>query len=126
MGMIALIAIGLWGYIIVWPPTHEWWKNRYVWSALEKPVPMPFSKGVPLGALVKHVKISTVGPNLPNGVPLYIEPTDLTSAGLTMGSIVTVDRPSEPLATSLKETLSSLGLTHRVEGGLLKIVKVKK
>jgi hypothetical protein len=126
MAVIALVAIGLWAYIIVWPPTREWWKNRHVWSALETPVPMPFAKGVPLGAVVKHVKMSTVSPQSPNGVPIYIEPADLTSAGQTMGSTVTIDRANEPLVTSLKDALSPLGLTYRVEGGLLKIVKLTK
>ena len=126
MALIAFVAVGLWSYVIVWPRVKDWWVNRHVWAALDTPVPMQFATGVPLDGLVKHVRISTVGPKTPNGVPVYINVADLTSAGQTMLSTVTIDRTAEPLATSLKEALAPLGLTYRVEDGLLKVVKVGK
>jgi hypothetical protein len=97
-------------------------KALAVHAKLSQPVDMPFTQETPLESVLRYVRKSTEGPDMKDGIPIYIDPIGLTEAEKTPMSPVVLDLKGIPLAKSLKLALRQLGLTYAVdEDGLLLI-----
>jgi RNA polymerase sigma factor (sigma-70 family) len=93
--------------------------SRVIVAKLEDPVSMPFPNETPLGDLVKYIKSVTQTDELPNGIPIYVDPNGLQEAEMTMESPVVIELEGIPLRRTLHLALRSLGLAYTVQDGLL-------
>jgi hypothetical protein len=71
--------------------------------------------------VLAYVKSTTQSDELPNGVPLYVNPRGLQQAEKTLQSPVTLNLPGLPLKTTLRLLLRQLDLEYSVQNGLLAI-----
>ena len=88
---------------------------------LEQPISMPFPQETPLEEVIKYIKSATVSPQLPEGIPIYVDPVGLQEAEKTMSSTVTLALEGVTLKKSLKLLLKQLDLTYTVKDGLMTI-----
>ncbi len=86
-----------------------------VWVKLRQPVSMPFANEAPLDDVIKYIKSSTQDAELPNGIPIYVDPAGLQEAEQTLQSPITITLEGIPLATSLGLLLKQLDLSYRVQ-----------
>lgn len=112
-------ADGLWPALTLQPDPHP--GTKAILGALDAPIAMHFPEDTPLEDLLKHVRESTKGPGLPNGIPIYIFPKGLRDANKTLASTVSIDLEDIALKTTLRLALAQLTLYYRVENGLLLI-----
>jgi RNA polymerase sigma factor (sigma-70 family) len=96
-------------------------RTRAVLDALKKPVPMPFKNETPLGEVLAHIREQTKSQELPDGIPIYVDPVGLNEAEKTMTSPITFDLKGVALRESLPLLLRQLGLVYTVKDGLLSI-----
>jgi hypothetical protein len=99
-------------------------RDKPLWAALDKPVPMPFAMETPLVTVLKHVKAVTQSPELPNGIPIYVDPAGLQEAEQTLRSPITLSVDGIPLKSTLALLLKQLDLDYRVKDGLLTITYI--
>jgi hypothetical protein len=94
-----------------------------VWLKLQEKIPMQFPKQTSLEDLVKYIQESTADKeNMPNGIPIYVDPIGLQDADKTMADTITINLKGIPLATTLKLALTQLSLVYRINPeGLLTI-----
>ncbi len=123
---IAIFALIFAAAFVYWPRYQAWRRNAPIYRQLDRTLALNYPKGIPLGGLIKTIRTSTVGPETPNGIPVYIEPTALDQPGVSMGSTVTIDASGMPLKDGLDRALAPLGLDYAVEDGLLKIGRVRR
>jgi hypothetical protein len=86
-----------------------------LWIALGKPVSMPFAHETPLEDVVKYIQSATQGPDLPGGIPIYVDPVGLMEAEKTLQSPVVLNLEGLPLTTTLRLLLRQLDLGYRLE-----------
>jgi hypothetical protein len=96
-------------------------KTRAVVDALKRRIPMPFRNETPLGDALDYIKEQTKGQELPDGIPIYVDPIGLNEAEKTMTSPITFDVKGVALRESLRLMLKQLGLLYTVKDGLLSI-----
>ena len=80
---------------------------------------MPFAQETPLDDVIKYIKLATVGPVLPEGLPFYVDPVALRRSGRTIDSTVTCRLEGVPLRVTLGLVLKQLDLSYRVKDGLV-------
>jgi hypothetical protein len=83
-------------------------------AALERSIPMQFANETPLEDFLKYVTTATKSPELPNGIPIYLDPVGLQEAEKTSASPVTIDLKDVPLKTTLRFALAQLGLGFEI------------
>jgi hypothetical protein len=88
---------------------------------LERTIDMPFGQETALDDVFKYIRSSTRGPDMPEGVPIYVDPYALAEVQKTMASPVVLDVQGLPLRVSLLVMLRQLDLTYAVDDGLLTI-----
>jgi RNA polymerase sigma factor (sigma-70 family) len=96
-------------------------KTRAVLDALKKRVPMPFKNETPLEEVIAYIKEQTKSQELPDGIPVYVDPVGLNEAEKTMASPITLELKGVALRESLRLLLKQLGLVYTVKDGLLSI-----
>ncbi len=91
-------------------------------AALDATLDMDFPKAISLEDVLKSVRAKTESPGLKAGIPIYVDPVGLRSAGRTMSSpVAAVPRGPVPLKASLGDALRGLGLAFDVADGLMTI-----
>lgn len=90
-------------------------------AALDRPMDLPFAQPTPFDAIVKHIQESTKSTELPNGVPIYIDPIGLDEAEKSMASTVKINLGGIPLRRSLALLLAQLDLRYWVDDEFLMI-----
>jgi hypothetical protein len=96
-------------------------KTRAILTALAKRLPMSFANETPLEDVLAYIVEGTKGPELPEGIPIYVDPVGLNEAEKTMTSPVTLDLKGVALRESLRLILKQLGMSYTVKDGLLSI-----
>jgi hypothetical protein len=100
-------------------------KAAAIWFNLQKPVSMPFADETPLEDVIKYIRSATVSDELPQGIPIYIDPAGLQEADKTMLSPITLNLEGLPLALTLRLALKQLDLVYQVlPEGLLYITYI--
>jgi hypothetical protein len=94
-------------------------RNEVVREALGKSVALHFPEPTPLEDVIKHIRTATESKELPNGLPIYIDPYWLTESGLTTASPVTFEMEDVRLKTSLRLILRQLQLGYFVRDGVI-------
>ena len=95
-------------------------RDRLIFRALDKIIDVPFAQETPLTDVIKYIQKSTVDPpDLPNGIPIYVEPTGLLESEKTLQSPIAYNITGVPLKTSLRLILKQLDLYYKVRDGLL-------
>lgn len=96
-------------------------KTLAIERALAKPLSMPFANETSLEEVLKYIRGATASAELPDGIPIYVDPVGLQEEGRTMASQVTVNLEGVPLKHSLILLLKQLGLTYTVKDGFLMV-----
>jgi RNA polymerase sigma factor (sigma-70 family) len=96
-------------------------QTKAILEALKKPVAMQFPNETPLEDVLRYVKATTKGKDLPDGLPIYVDPVALQEAEKTLASPVLLDLSGVALRDTLRLALKQLGLVYSVGGGLLTI-----
>jgi tetratricopeptide (TPR) repeat protein len=99
-------------------------KTMAIIHKLDQPVSMPFQQETPLEEVIKYIKSATISPQLPDGIPIYVDPVGLQEAEKQMSSPVTLSLEGVPLKRSLKLLLKQLELTYTVKEGLMTITHI--
>ena len=100
-------------------------KTKAILEALKKPVPMSFRNETPLEDVLKYIRERTKGKELPDGLPIYVDPVGLQEAEKTLVSPVQLDLTGVPLRETLRLVLKQLGLVYAVGNGMLTITSPK-
>jgi len=91
-------------------------------AALDATLDMDLPEATPLEVVLKSVRAKTESPGLVAGIPIYVDPVGLRSAGKTFSSpVAAVPRGPVPLKASLGDALRGLGLAFDVADGLMTI-----
>src|SRR5262249_17446115 len=96
-------------------------KTRAILAALRKRLVMSFPSETPLEDVLKHIKSATRSQELPEGIPIYVDPIGLQEAEKSMSSTVILDLKGVALRETLRLALKQLGLLYGVKDGLLSI-----
>jgi len=97
-------------------------KNAGVLAALQKRVAIPFDRVTPLSDFIQHIKTSTVTPERPKGVSIYIDPIGLDEAEKTDTSPIRLGVSDVTLAQALKTALNQIGMIYWVEDDGLVVI----
>jgi len=92
--------------------------NARILRALDQTVPMRFPRPTPLKDILAYVATATRSPDSLE-VPIYVDPSALLDAELTLESPVTINLENVPLRTSLDLALNQHSLTYVVKGGVI-------
>jgi serine/threonine protein kinase len=87
---------------------------------LDAPFSLELKDGT-LQELLEQIKSKTVGPNLPDGLPVFVDPRALSKVGIRMSTRVTMEANGVPLKDALRLSLQPLGLSFTVQDGTVKI-----
>ena len=96
-------------------------RSRRILAKLDEPITMNFPNETPLDDVLKHIRDSTKSPEMPRGLPIYVDPLGLQEAERLLNSTVTIDLEGVPLRRTLQLILAQLGLVYWVEDGMLYI-----
>jgi hypothetical protein len=96
-------------------------KTVAIERALAKPLSMPFGNETSLGDVLKYIRGATRSAELPDGIPIYVDPIALQEEEKTLASQVTIDLEGVPLKKSLTLLVKQLGLSYTVKDGLVAI-----
>jgi hypothetical protein len=96
--------------------------DEVIQRELDEVVVIPFPDGATLDEVIKYIRKSTRTEELPNGIPVFVDRRGLSKAEASVDSNVTLKTDDWPLRRSLHFLLKQVGLTYKVEDGLLKIV----
>jgi RNA polymerase sigma factor (sigma-70 family) len=105
-------------------------QNKAIVAALEKAVSMPFQNPTPLGEVLKYLRTATVSPELPTGLPIYVDPSTFANSedGLTAETAlekpVTMDLEGVRLKTTLRLLLKQVRLGYIVKDGIVLVGRV--
>jgi hypothetical protein len=107
-------------------PFLRWLRSRFadetpIHRALDQPVTMPFPNETMLEDVLKYINGATQSPELPDGLPIYVDPAGLQEAEKTLQSPIALELKGVPLRTSLQLALKQLDLKYEVEDGLVRI-----
>jgi RNA polymerase sigma factor (sigma-70 family) len=99
-------------------------KTEAILRALNQPISMSFTEPTPLGDVLEYIQSVTVSKELPEGIPIYLDPTALKNSAV--GQADEVDKlpiklnlKGVRLKTSLRLLLNQVGLSYVVKEGLL-------
>jgi RNA polymerase sigma factor (sigma-70 family) len=95
--------------------------SQVILTKLESPIAMAFADETTLEDVLKYIKEKTVSPELPDGIPIYIDPLGLQEAEKSLTSTIKIDLKGVPLRRTFQLILKQLGLIYSVEDGLLYI-----
>jgi len=95
-------------------------KERAIRERLERPIDLTFEQAT-LEEAIKAILVATSGPD-DGKIPIYVEPADLQAVDKTINSRINLAVRGATVATALRLLLGQLGLTYKVEDGLVKIV----
>ena len=90
-----------------------------VMNQLERPIALPFESETPLSDVVQYLKSATQSPELPAGIPIYVDPIGLKEANVTNETPIIIELNGIPLKRGLFLALRSIGLAYTVQDGLL-------
>ncbi len=94
--------------------------SRRILAALDKRISMPFDNETPLEDVIKYVKQVTGSPDLPGGIPIYVDPVGLQEAEKSMTSTMRgMNLDGIPLRRTLQLLLKQLDLVYFVDDGIL-------
>jgi RNA polymerase sigma factor (sigma-70 family) len=96
-------------------------KSQLILTKLDDLVAMNFPKETPLDDILQHIKSTTKSREMPNGMPIYVDPVGLQEAEKSLTSTVTIDLEGVPLRRTLQLVLKQLGLHYLVEDGMIYI-----
>jgi RNA polymerase sigma factor (sigma-70 family) len=96
-------------------------RSRLIASKLDELVAMNFAQETALEDVLKYIKQSTKSSELPNGLPIYIDPLGLQEAERTEQSTIKIDLEGVPLRRTLQLLLRQLGLAYFVRDGMIYI-----
>lgn len=96
--------------------------DRAVLEALERSEPLHFPNDTPLEAVLADIRDRTRSLELPDGLPIYVDPGSLADVERSMTSPVHIDLAGVPLADSLRLVLAQLGLDYIVKGRLVFVI----
>jgi RNA polymerase sigma factor (sigma-70 family) len=96
-------------------------QSQRIRSQLDFRITMPFANETPLSDILKHIKEKTTSPDLPTGIPIYVDPIGLQEAEKTLESTVIIDLDGVPLRRTLQLVLKQLGLVYFIDDGMLYI-----
>jgi tetratricopeptide (TPR) repeat protein len=99
-------------------------KTKAIYDTLDQPIAMPFAQETALEDVIKYVQSATRGPELPQGIPIYVDPAGLLEAEKTLQSPVTLNLEGVPLRRSLRLLLRQLDLNYTVKDGLMTITYI--
>ncbi|HEU5117255.1 MAG TPA: hypothetical protein VFT74_11370, partial [Isosphaeraceae bacterium] len=99
-------------------------KTQAIYAKLDQPISMPFANETPLEDVIKYVKSATVSQELPEGIPIYVDPAGIQEADKTMQSPITLNLEGVSLKDSLKLLLKQLDLAYTVKDGLMTITYI--
>jgi RNA polymerase sigma factor (sigma-70 family) len=95
-------------------------QSQRIIAKLNEPIPMKFYDETPLEDILNHIKKSTQGTGLPQGIPIYVDPIGLSEADKTLTNTVRyLDLDGVPLRRTLQLALAQLDLVYFVEDGIL-------
>jgi hypothetical protein len=100
-------------------PGGEDARSQLILGHLAKPVALPFPNETPLQDVITYLKEESKSKELPNGLPIYVDPVGLQDAERTIQSPIQIDLEGVPLRTTLKFMLRQLDLVYAVEDGVL-------
>jgi hypothetical protein len=121
MAAIAVVAVLLYYvFIPVWDYYHLPPATRAVLAQLNRTARLSRSGPMPLGDLLKAVRLASGGPT-GGGVPVYVDPNGLSEAEAGIGALVQVPSGRQPLKTLLSRSLKPLKLGVYVRDGLLTV-----
>jgi hypothetical protein len=100
-------------------------QSEGIYDALDVKLVWNYPNGAHLDVVLKNLKALTTKnpklPKLPTGIPIYVDPTGLQDAGVSMGS--RVKRPPSAdtltLGEHLERVLDTLGLVYQVKDGFM-------
>jgi hypothetical protein len=95
--------------------------NAPILNALEQNVPMPYASETELKEVLGAIRGQTKSRELPDGIPIYVDPIGLQEAEKTLSSPITIDVRGVPLRVSLGLALEQLELRYFVRDGLMLI-----
>jgi hypothetical protein len=93
-------------------------RSQAVLQKLDEPIAMNFANETPLEDVLKYIKAATSGKNA-EGIPIYVDRSALSNAGVTLTAPVQIDLEGVPLRTTLALLLQSLELDYTIEDGVL-------
>ncbi len=94
-------------------------RTARIQNALSRVHPMNFPMETPLRDVLGFVQASTATGELPEGIPIYVDPVSLEDAGVTLDAPVQIDLSGVRLKTTLELTLRQLGLTYVIRQGVV-------
>jgi hypothetical protein len=94
-------------------------RSRLIRSKLDEPVVMSFPNETPLDNVLKYIQSSTKSPEMPKGIPVYVDPIGLQESEKSLTSSVRIDLDGVPLRRTLQLVLKQLGLSYHVEDGMI-------
>lgn len=98
-------------------------KSHAVLAALDKPWPKTLDelKTPTLEALLKAIKVATESPELPTGIPIYVDPVGLQEVRGTMLSVIANMGGGNSVKADFSQGLQFLGLAYTVRDGMVVI-----
>jgi hypothetical protein len=99
-------------------------QTKAILAQLERRVDLKVDKA-PLEDVLKAVRSATKAQDLPNGIPIYVDPVGLQETEKTMLSPVTIVNGVVPLEEALRTALQPLGLVYTVKDGLLTVTSAE-
>ncbi len=93
-------------------------------AALEKPIPLKYPGGVPLGKLIDAIRTAAGEPGGP-ALPVYVDPLGVADADKTLDSKITIDLEGSPLKITLRRALKQLGLDYCNKEGVLFVSEIQ-
>jgi hypothetical protein len=100
-------------------------QTERILGTLERPISMPFYQETAIEDVIRYIKSATASPQLPEGLPIYVDPVSLASANKDESSPIRLSLEGIPLRRSLKLILEQVGQSYSVQDGLL-IVSAKR
>jgi hypothetical protein len=92
-------------------------RTQAILARLDRAIIMPFERDTPLEDVLNYITVATQSPDLPRGIPIYVNALALREAGETNRSKVQYAREGVPLKEALEQVLRQLLLDFTVEGG---------
>lgn len=88
---------------------------------LAAPISLEFRNATPLENVIRTIKDVTQGPDLPDGIPIFVDPVELQEAEKTLNTPIRCDFKEVRLGRCLEQILDPLDLRYEVKDGLLTI-----
>jgi RNA polymerase sigma factor (sigma-70 family) len=101
-------------------------KSKIILAKLDEPISMAFQEETPLEDVLKYLAQATVSPELPKGMPIYVDPVGLSEADRNMTSTVrNINLEGIPLRRTLQLVMKQLDLGYFVVDGMLYITSAE-